>query len=394
MHKAAFIFVVATFLCCPAGALAQPAPKHLDFEEDNIGRVPEGWRVTSHGYTARVKRGKAKNGRRYVRLSSKDGAKRSRFGKLVQSLDADQYQGRVVRFRAAVRAKVYGENTARLRLRVYRPDKRKGFFDKMADRPITSDKWAYYEIVGDVAEDAERIEFGLMLNKEGHACLDDVTIEVLGSDDDASYWNARGLAHGRKGKHKRAIAAFTNAITIKPDFAEALMNRSNAHTERGDTDQASADYRQAVALVPDLAKSLPQNGWVERYRTGDAIAPLKIRARPGPEQHHYIKLVDWDNKEKTVLTVFVRESHWVDIKVPLGSYELRWAAGETWYGPTLLFGETTRYGRSGYRQVFKRTKKGTQGHELLLSPTAAEWEDIRKYRGGRGSTGQISADEF
>ena len=55
-----------------------------------------------------------------------------------------------------------------------------GFFDNMNDRPIRSKDWQRFEIVGDIARDAERINFGLMLMGRGKAWLDSVAIDVVG----------------------------------------------------------------------------------------------------------------------------------------------------------------------------------------------------------------------
>ncbi len=60
------------------------------------------------------------------------------------------------------------------------PKTRQVFFDNMFDRPITSGEWRFYEIVGDVEEDAKDLSFGMTLAGRGKAYLDDVSIEDLG----------------------------------------------------------------------------------------------------------------------------------------------------------------------------------------------------------------------
>jgi transglutaminase-like putative cysteine protease len=112
-------------------------------------------------------------------LSREEGAKGEVPGVVLQSIDAAGYRGKRVRFRAAVRADVKGNgNQAMLWLRVDRKEG-EGFFDNMADRPITARGWKHYEIVGDVADDAEQIFFGLLLIGGGSAALDDVSLEVV-----------------------------------------------------------------------------------------------------------------------------------------------------------------------------------------------------------------------
>jgi C-terminal processing protease CtpA/Prc len=65
-------------------------------------------------------------------------------------------------------------------MRVDRPGGVMGFFDNMNDRPILSAQWNYYEIVGDVEEDAHGLSFGVMSFGKGSVWVDDVSIEILG----------------------------------------------------------------------------------------------------------------------------------------------------------------------------------------------------------------------
>ncbi len=50
----------------------------------------------------------------------------------------------------------------------------------MGDRPIVDADWREYQIVGDVADDAEAISIGLMLIGNGRAWLDAVSLEAIG----------------------------------------------------------------------------------------------------------------------------------------------------------------------------------------------------------------------
>ena len=44
----------------------------------------------------------------------------------------------------------------------------------------------------------------------------------------AAAYNRRGIAYGKKGEFDKAIADFTEAIRLKPDFAVAYLNRGIA----------------------------------------------------------------------------------------------------------------------------------------------------------------------
>jgi C-terminal processing protease CtpA/Prc len=62
-------------------------------------------------------------------------------------------------------------------MRVDLPDRERGFFDNMADRPVTSTEWAPMEIQGPVAENASAVVLGAIILGGGTA-LDDLRLEV------------------------------------------------------------------------------------------------------------------------------------------------------------------------------------------------------------------------
>ena len=97
--------------------------------------------------------------------------------------------------------------------------------------------------------------------------------------------------------------------------------------------------RTAPVYFNEPALSLPVNGSVVKYHSLEAIAPLEIKTRSG-SGNYYVKLVT-AYTNKMVLTVFVREGCSVEIDVPLGSYQLKYAVGKTWYGTEHLFGPNT-----------------------------------------------------
>ena len=98
-------------------------------------------------------------------------------GNLFQAFSAKSFQGKQVRFRAAVREK--GEGQAQLWMRIDRSSG-EGFFDNMRDRPITNGDWAEYAVTGPVHGDAETILLGLLQVGPGTAWIDAGVFEVVG----------------------------------------------------------------------------------------------------------------------------------------------------------------------------------------------------------------------
>src|SRR5215813_7046793 len=157
----------------------QPHPVNLDFELGAVGQLPEGWdSPTKAGYAAELTEDQAKSGKRAALLRDVPGVGNSSpIGNLMQAIDAATLRGHRVRFRAAVRTEADSEARVILWMQVDRRANKTGF---MGNRPITPGEWQYYEVVGDIDEDAVVINIGLLLVNKGKAWLDDVSLDDLG----------------------------------------------------------------------------------------------------------------------------------------------------------------------------------------------------------------------
>jgi hypothetical protein len=104
-------------------------------------------------------------------------------GVVTQVVLAEQLRGKEIRMQAAVRAEApstlgFPLGQGQLWLRVDRENGQSGFFDNMANRPVTDPEWGQYEIVGPVADDAVDIHFGAFLNGIGNLWLDAFELEA------------------------------------------------------------------------------------------------------------------------------------------------------------------------------------------------------------------------
>jgi len=102
------------------------------------------------------------------------------FGTLAQMVSADAYQGKRVRFSAAVRTEDVS-GWAGLWMRVDTSPNTTASLDNMKDRPIKGTTgWHRYEVVLDVPANAYAIGFGILAGDGGGvAWLDDVRLEVV-----------------------------------------------------------------------------------------------------------------------------------------------------------------------------------------------------------------------
>ncbi len=184
-----WLSLIATTVCGTSFA-EEAALRNPSFEDDEVGRVPSGWMAVKAsldaGYRISIS-DSAQAGQRCALIEREATEKHNAFGNLMQRVVATPFRGQRVRLRAAVRASVQGEgNQAQMWLRVDRPAKNNqpqiGHFDNMGDRPIIAKEWRHYDIVADVADDAQFLSLGVFLLGSGKAWIDDVTLDIVGKD--------------------------------------------------------------------------------------------------------------------------------------------------------------------------------------------------------------------
>jgi hypothetical protein len=143
-------------------------------------RIPKGWFVTGDApdkYEIGVDPTMTFKNRPCVTLKS--GSEPVYFAALAQEIKADNYQGKRLRFSAAVRS-VDIENRAALFMRVSGGKGKILAFDNMRNRPISgTNDWTDHAIVLDVAMDATDIIFGILLAEKGQVWMADVHLETV-----------------------------------------------------------------------------------------------------------------------------------------------------------------------------------------------------------------------
>lgn len=184
--------IILTVICAvfAVNGQTQPAsaPTNLDFEADKAGQQVSGWRLnqacTASGYSLTSSAENPYKGN-FSGLLKRDGEPTGQTSCIVvQSFDAANFRGKRVRFRSAVRTENGGAGKSQMWLRVDRKNSKGinllGFFDNMDDRPITSDKWNSYDIIGDVSPDAVTLNIGFLVFGSGKTWVDDASFEIIG----------------------------------------------------------------------------------------------------------------------------------------------------------------------------------------------------------------------
>ena len=84
----------------------------------------------------------------------------------------------------------------------------------------------------------------------------------------ADYVNA-GVEKGESGDLQGAIADFTKAIEINPQYAIAYTNRGFAKSNSKDYQGAIVDYNKAIQINPQYAATYFNRGWCRQWHTAD-----------------------------------------------------------------------------------------------------------------------------
>jgi hypothetical protein len=150
---------------------------------NNHHRIPKGWSVSGDaptkyltGLDPTVTYGNLPC------VTIKAGPDPSEFGAICQTIKADMYRGKRLRFTAVVRS-LDVENMAALFMRVGGAGDQMLGIDNMRNRPITgTTDWIHYTVVLNIAEEAETIVFGILLSLHGQVWMADVHLDEVGPE--------------------------------------------------------------------------------------------------------------------------------------------------------------------------------------------------------------------
>lgn len=132
---------------------------------------------------------------------------------------------------------------------------------------------------------------------------------------------------------------------------------------------------------PCLYSKQPENGYVF-LSSGENIAPLQIRI-PNYGKDFFVKLVN-PYTNQSIKEFYIRAGQTVDTNVPLGTFHLKYAAGNIWIGRYNLFGLDTICSKANKEFIFEQIGEQVNGYtvELILQP------------GGNLRTSKINSEDF
>lgn len=113
----------------------------------------------------------------------------------------------------------------------------------------------------------------------------------------------RGNAYLDAQKLDLAVADYSHAISLKPDFKDAWYSRGYARHDLGDYDQAIDDYNTALKLAPEDIDSLYGKAYAYQKK-GDLDAAIAgytavIRLKPDYPTAYYNRAIAYNAKGDT-----------------------------------------------------------------------------------------------
>jgi len=120
----------------------------------------------------------------------------------------------------------------------------------------------------------------------------------LAPADTAALYKGRGEAFLGRSQPDAAIADLTQAIALRPDYADAYVDRARANFALARFDAALADYSAALRIESTSASAYIGRGQVYYYlkRYPASIADLTQAARYAPASRHaalWLYLAEW-----------------------------------------------------------------------------------------------------
>ena len=166
-----------------AGIVLSAAALWVSGSQVARAQAASGWNIAGsapqHYVFTREER-TAATGKASFRITSKDTAKFTGFGTLMQTISAEDYRGG--RWRLSGYMKTEDAYRAQMWMRIDGPDRSILGFDNMDSRPaMGTSEWTRYEIVLDVPKEAMAIAFGFFLAGPGSAWGDSFKLERVES---------------------------------------------------------------------------------------------------------------------------------------------------------------------------------------------------------------------
>jgi lipoprotein NlpI len=177
----------------------------------------------------------------------------------------------------------------------------------------------------------------------GAAAADDDPLVVLtaaierggmGRADLAALYNGRGSAFFGRNDLEAAVADFTQAIALRPDYVDAYANRAEVYFAEGKFDPALGDYTAALQFERTDAPFYIGRAQVYYYlkRYAASVADLKMAVQFSPASRHailWLYLAEWRAGQNAAANLAASTIRWSPQEWPGALIALYQGSGTT-----------------------------------------------------------------
>jgi len=156
----------------------------------------------------------------------------------------------------------------------------------------------------------------------------------MASADLAALYNSRGAAFTARNNLDQAVADFTQAIALRPDFVDAYVGRAGVYFAQARFDPALADYTAALQIQRTEASSFIGRAQVYYFlkRYAASIADLKQAAAYSPASRHaplWLYLAEWRAGRNPAADLAASPVRWSPSEWPGPLFALYLGSGST-----------------------------------------------------------------
>ena len=126
-------------------------------------------------------------------------------------------------------------------------------------------------------------------------------------------------------------------------FAKDKTNQAQTPSPQTSTNTSSPVPAASPAFSQPV-QPLPRTG-DNTASFSNGVAPLTIKTSSSEGSHYFVKIAKMGSGLE-IGSYFIRSGETLNIQVPVGIYELRYATGREWYGTYYLFGPNTTYSKA------------------------------------------------
>lgn len=134
---------------------------------------------------------------------------------------------------------------------------------------------------------------------------------------------------------------------------------------------ATPTTKPTTKPIPE--QPLPETGHMFTETEQYSIAPFKVKVTN--DDNYYIYLKYTGEADGYDISFFVRSGEEYELYVPIGTYNLYYCAGKTWYGTWYKFGRGTKYYKSNEPYEFTLDNSYTYGHEVTMYTSVSYIDD-------------------